>query len=73
MKCDGSPDPTNQGEINTFMNLWREDMTEKEVNAILKGSQLTLGVSFFIFITDTEKLTFSSKSGIFINLNVMNC
>ena len=45
MKCDGSPDPTVQGEINTFMNLWREDLTEKDINTILKGAQLTLGVS----------------------------
>ncbi|NXE02831.1 CASC1 protein, partial [Chaetorhynchus papuensis] len=28
LSCDGSPDPTVPQEMNTFMNLWREDQDE---------------------------------------------
>ena len=45
MRCDGSPDPTIQGEINTYMNLWKEDMRSNDIANVLKESKLTLSVS----------------------------
>ena len=45
MKCDGSPDPTIPGEINTYMNLWRERKESNDIDTILKEGDLTLSVS----------------------------
>ncbi len=45
MRCDGSPDPTISGEINTYMNLWREDDKHDDIDNVLKESDLTLSVS----------------------------
>uniref|UniRef100_A0A8C8HG56 Dynein axonemal intermediate chain 7 n=1 Tax=Oncorhynchus tshawytscha TaxID=74940 RepID=A0A8C8HG56_ONCTS len=41
MRCDGSPDPSVQQEINTFINLWCED-PEVEIKPILKECALAL-------------------------------
>uniref|UniRef100_A0A8V0YUQ8 Dynein axonemal intermediate chain 7 n=1 Tax=Gallus gallus TaxID=9031 RepID=A0A8V0YUQ8_CHICK len=38
--CDGSPDPTVLQEINTFMNLWREDQNEDIQFVMEKGEQV---------------------------------
>ena len=45
MRCDGSPDPTIAAEINTYMNLWRENTKENDIDTILKESNLVLSVS----------------------------
>ena len=45
MLCDGSPDPTIPGEINTYMNLWRENTENNSIQDVLKDSELTLKVS----------------------------
>ena len=45
MRCDGSPDPTIAVEINTYMNLWRENTKENDIDTILKESNLVLSVS----------------------------
>ncbi|ELU16422.1 hypothetical protein CAPTEDRAFT_227810 [Capitella teleta] len=42
MLCDGSPNPAIPGEINTFMNLWREDQNNNDIESVLKDSKLTL-------------------------------
>lgn len=47
MLCDGSPDPTIQGEINTYMNLWKEDKTSDDIHHVLKESRLALSVSSY--------------------------
>lgn len=44
MRCDGSPDPTIQGEINTYINLRLEDTAETDVERILKDTVLDLTV-----------------------------
>lgn len=44
MLCDGSPDPTIPGEINTYLNLWREDTAHNDIQSVLKESKLTLRV-----------------------------
>ncbi|CAB1345769.1 unnamed protein product [Coregonus sp. 'balchen'] len=41
MRCDGSPDPSVQQEINTFINLWRED-PEVQIKPVLKECALAL-------------------------------
>ena len=45
MRCDGSPDPTIAGEINTYMNLWREDTKRVDIETVLSDSDLALAVS----------------------------
>lgn len=44
MRCDGSPDPTIQGEINTYINLWRESKEDVDIDSVLKESDLTLSL-----------------------------
>ncbi|KAK2892757.1 hypothetical protein Q8A67_012745 [Cirrhinus molitorella] len=41
MRCDGSPDPTVQPEINSFISLWRED-SEAQIQQVLENCSLTL-------------------------------
>ena len=48
MLCDGSPDPTVGGEINTYMNLWKEDDSRMDISSVLQDSLLTLSVSAHI-------------------------
>ena len=36
MLCDGSPDPKVTKEINTYINLWREDTDSKPVHKIIQ-------------------------------------
>lgn len=40
MRCDGSPDPTVQGEINTYINLRLEDTDHDDVESVFKASEL---------------------------------
>uniref|UniRef100_A0A8C9G145 Dynein axonemal intermediate chain 7 n=1 Tax=Pavo cristatus TaxID=9049 RepID=A0A8C9G145_PAVCR len=42
--CDGSPDPTVLQEINTFMNLWREDQNE-DIQFVMEKGEQVLNVS----------------------------
>ena len=49
MLCDGSPDPTIPGEINTFMNLWREEKNNVSIERVLEDSKLPLRVSTSLF------------------------
>lgn len=44
MLCDGSPDPTNAGEINAYISLWKEDETRVQVNEVLHDALLCLSV-----------------------------
>ncbi|KAG1953377.1 dynein intermediate chain CFAP94, axonemal isoform X1 [Pimephales promelas] len=41
MRCDGSPDPAVQPEINTFISLWRED-SETQISKVLENCALAL-------------------------------
>ncbi|XP_064635495.1 dynein axonemal intermediate chain 7 homolog isoform X2 [Lineus longissimus] len=53
MRCDGSPDPTIPGEINTYMNLWREDNERVTIDQVLKDSDLALAlISELQFLLD---------------------
>ncbi|RUS74159.1 hypothetical protein EGW08_018074 [Elysia chlorotica] len=44
MRCDGSPDPVNQGEINTYINLRLEDNSRNDAESVLKDCQLDLSL-----------------------------
>uniref|UniRef100_A0A671M7W8 Dynein axonemal intermediate chain 7 n=1 Tax=Sinocyclocheilus anshuiensis TaxID=1608454 RepID=A0A671M7W8_9TELE len=41
MRCDGSPDPSVQPEINSFIRLWRED-SETPIQRVLENCALAL-------------------------------
>lgn len=43
MRCDGSPDPAVQPEINSFISLWRED-SETQIEKVLENCALALQV-----------------------------
>ena len=53
MLCDGSPDPTIPGEINTFMNLWREEKDNVSIERVLEDSKLPLKVCTMHFLCST--------------------
>lgn len=36
MLCDGSPDPKVTKDINTYINLWREDTDSKPVHKTIQ-------------------------------------
>ncbi|GFO01258.1 protein casc1-like [Plakobranchus ocellatus] len=63
MRCDGSPDPVNQGEINTYINLRLEDDTRNDAESVLKDSQLDLSLiaELQYLMTDTPKEQLSEK------------
>ncbi|XP_033099914.1 protein CASC1-like [Anneissia japonica] len=42
--CNGSPDPTVPSEINTYINLWKEDKDRNDIDCVLKESKLTLSL-----------------------------
>ncbi|XP_036976768.1 dynein intermediate chain CFAP94, axonemal isoform X2 [Acanthopagrus latus] len=41
MRCDGTPDPAVQQDINTYMSLWRDD-PEVDITIVLKQCNLAL-------------------------------
>nr|XP_006821721.1 PREDICTED: axonemal 84 kDa protein-like isoform X2 [Saccoglossus kowalevskii] len=63
MLCDGSPDPTNPGEINTYMNLWREDDTKNTIDYVLKESKSTFRLieELWYLLEDTPEEELSDK------------
>lgn len=44
MRCDGSPDPTIAGEINTYLNLQREDNSCNGIESVLPSVKHTRDV-----------------------------
>ncbi|XP_019472350.1 protein CASC1 [Meleagris gallopavo] len=58
--CDGSPDPTVLQEINTFMNLWREDQNKDLQFVMEKGEQvlnLIEKLQFLLLDTPPSEIT----------------
>jgi len=45
MRCDGSADPTIAGEINTYINLEREDNQSDDIESVLPKCRHTRDVS----------------------------
>ena len=59
MRCDGSPDPTVPGEINTYINLRLEDSENNDIDSVMKQGQQDIAVSTVCKnpkTLDTEKL-----------------
>uniref|UniRef100_U3J8P4 Dynein axonemal intermediate chain 7 n=1 Tax=Anas platyrhynchos platyrhynchos TaxID=8840 RepID=U3J8P4_ANAPP len=58
--CDGSPDPTIPQEINTFMNLCREDQN-KDIQLVVEKGQQVLNLieklQFFLLDTPPSEIT----------------
>ena len=44
MLCDGSPDLLSSSELNTYMNLWRDDKDFESFNTVLQEDENTLKV-----------------------------
>ncbi|KAL8618991.1 hypothetical protein ACOMHN_018373 [Nucella lapillus] len=67
MRCDGSPDPTNQGEINTYINLKLENHERDDIESVLKDAQLDLAliaeVEFLLNDTPLEDLPLHERQG----------
>lgn len=61
MRCDGSPDPTVQGEINTYINLRLEDVEHDDVESVFKASELDTKLidelNFLLEDTPPEEIT----------------
>ena len=56
MLCDGRPDPTSKKEINTFINLMKEDTESMDIGKVLKQSELVLEVSYYLISNTIDKL-----------------
>ncbi|XP_055046477.2 dynein axonemal intermediate chain 7 [Misgurnus anguillicaudatus] len=54
MRCDGTPDPSVQSEINSFISLWQED-SETRIQQVLENCDLALQL--------TDELNFLLSDG----------
>lgn len=54
MRCDGTPDPTVQKDINTYITLWKDD-PEVNITPVLQQCNLAIrvckisGANFYFF------------------------
>lgn len=66
MRCNGSPDPTNQGEINTYINMRLEDNSRNDAVSVLKDILLDLSLidelHYLLNDTPVEELPESERS-----------
>ncbi|XP_070199022.1 dynein axonemal intermediate chain 7 homolog isoform X1 [Littorina saxatilis] len=65
MRCDGSPDPTIQGEINTYINLRLENHERDDADDVFKDTQLDLALiaelNYLLADTPQEDLVDSQR------------
>ncbi|VDP88090.1 unnamed protein product [Echinostoma caproni] len=57
-RCDGSPNPSIEKEVNTFMSLWRMDESRLTMEEVMDESVHSLRVGCFHFILFEEKHLF---------------
>ena len=65
MLCDGSPDLLSTSELNTFMNLWRDDKESKPFDIVLREGEDTLKVICCDFTVIHKSLLLSQTEGHF--------
>lgn len=66
MRCDGSPDPSNLGEINMYLTLWKEDVKNIDFEIILKEAALLLQVPIPLLLVQLTQSDFHLKLMIYI-------
>ena len=69
MLCDGNPDPLNTRELNTYMNLLRDDKEYKSVPVVLSESEGTLKVFEMLHIFPSSNDCLHSPSKCFIRFS----
>ena len=47
MKCDGRLDPSSKKDINTFINLTKEDSSNTDMRETLKTCEMVIEVNIF--------------------------
>lgn len=55
MRCDGTPDPAVQQDINTYISLWRDD-PEVDITLVLKQCDLALQVCVCVMCVPIKSL-----------------
>ena len=60
MLCDGSPDLLSSSELNTYMNLWRDDKDLESFNTVLQEDENTLKVCNRSYSKHTKKCHLNS-------------
>lgn len=48
MKCDGRPDPSSKKDINTFINLTKDDCSKIDISQTLKTCEMVLEVKYLL-------------------------
>ena len=71
MLCDGSPDPKVAKEINTYINLWREDTDGKPVHKTIQECHDALKVYENLFCSIHSQLLTSKASTPMLNIHAM--
>ena len=62
MLCDGSPDLLSSSELNTYMNLWRDDKDFESFKTVLQEGENTLKVCNWSCSKHTKKCHLNSYS-----------
>ncbi|XP_038009501.1 dynein intermediate chain CFAP94, axonemal isoform X3 [Motacilla alba alba] len=64
LSCDGTPDPTEPQEINTFMSLWRDEQDE-DVQLVMEKEEVVLNLieklEFLLLEASPEEITDKQK------------
>ena len=64
MLCDGSPDPLDTRELNTYINLWRDETECKPFSVVLREGEETIKVCSLIIIHHKDYGTLCGSQGL---------